>query len=133
MSAPYPKPVPTLRLTAGPLKTRNKRIDTRDHQRCARCAIIIWSGGSRHHRKFKSRGGGDEVSNGVLMCGSGTTGCHGWAHSNPVSARQAGFAVGASEDPRLVPIKHALHGLVWLDDLGGFSATPPTIPLENAA
>ena len=129
----YPKPVAPLRLTGLALIERNEKITARDRQRCARCGVIIWSGGSRHHRKFKSRRGGDEVSNGILLCGSGTTGCHGWAHSNPRSARMAGFAVESNEDPRLVPVAHAVYGTVWLDDDGGVSATPPTPPAAMKA
>src|SRR5690348_15468566 len=35
-----------------------------------------------HHRKFRSRGGGHEVSNLLHLCGWGnTSGCHGKAHS----------------------------------------------------
>ena len=128
MSRPIPKPEPPLRLTGKALSHRNALIDRREQQRCARCGVVIWAGGSRHHRKFKSRRGGDEVSNGVLLCGSGTTGCHGWAHHNPIAAREAGFAVGQSEDPRLVPVKHAVHGLVWLRDDGTVSTTPPRSP-----
>jgi hypothetical protein len=127
VTGPKPKPTPPLRLTGKALEDRNRCIDKREQQRCARCGVVIWSGGSRHHRKFKSRRGGDEVSNGMLLCGSGTTGCHGWAHANPISARMVGFAVNADEDPRLVAVKHALHGLVWLDDEGGVSSTPPEL------
>ena len=134
MTGPKPKPQAPLRLAGRALAERNDRIDRRDRQRCARCGVIIWSGGSRHHRKFKSRRGGDEVSNGLLLCGSGTTGCHGWAHSNPRSARMTGFAVESHEDPRLVPVKHGIYGVVWLDDFGGVSSTPPKLPpLEAAA
>lgn len=123
-----PKPTLPLRLSGRALEVRNERIDRRERQRCARCGVVIWHGGSRHHRKFRSRRGGDEVSNGLLLCGSGTTGCHGWVHSNPISARQKGFAVNSTEDPRLVPVEHAVYGLVWLDDLGGVSSTPPELP-----
>ena len=128
MSPAAPKPAPPLRLEGRDLLERNEKINKRDRQRCARCGRVIWSGGSRHHRKFKSRRGGDEVSNGILLCGSGTTGCHGWCHANPRSARMKGFALESWENPRLVPVEHALYGLVWLDDDGGYSATPPELP-----
>lgn len=128
MPPAHPKPDPPIRLAGAALLERNDKITTRDLQRCARCGVIIWSGGSRHHRKFKSRRGGDEVSNGLLLCGSGTTGCHGWAHANPREARMGGFAVESGEDPRLVPVEHAVYGTVWLDDDGGVSTTPPCPP-----
>ena len=116
MSAP--KPVAPLRLKGKALMDRNSKIDTRDCRRCARCGCAIWSNGSRHHRKFRSRRGGDEVSNGVLLCGSGTTGCHGWVHDNPAAARAEGFAVESHEEPRMVPVQHALFGRVWMADDG---------------
>lgn len=119
------KPLPPLRLSGQPLARRNQLIDDREQQKCARCGVIIWAGASRHHRKFRSRRGGDEVSNGLLMCGSGTTGCHGWAHMNPIAARELGFAVLSHEDPTQVPVKHAIHGWVYLDDLGGVHPRPP--------
>jgi len=124
----HPKPAPRLQLTGLALRRRNKAIDKREQQRCAKCGVIIWSGGSRHHRKFKSRGGGDEVSNGILLCGSGTTGCHGWVHFNPVSAAMLGLVVGSEQDARLIPVQHAIYGVVWLDDEGGVSSTPPRPP-----
>lgn len=35
-----------------------------------------------HHRKFRARGGGHQVSNLLHLCGSGNAaGCHGLAHS----------------------------------------------------
>jgi hypothetical protein len=120
---------PPLRLTGRPLEVRNGMIDARDQQKCVRCGVTIWVGASRHHRKFRSRRGGDEVSNAVLLCGSGTTGCHGWVHANPISARMVGLALESWEDPHLVPIRHAIHGLVWLDDRGKVSSTPP--PLDR--
>ena len=125
----HPKPAPPLRLTGDALTARNKKIDARERQRCARCGVVIWSGGSRHHRKFKSRRGGDEVSNAVLLCGSGTTGCHGWCHANPTSARMVGLALKETDNPRLVPISaHAVYGCdVWLDDAGNASTTPPRL------
>lgn len=100
-------------------------VDERERQKCARCGRIIWVGGSRHHRKFRSRGGSDEVANLVLMCGSGTTGCHGWVHANPRAAREVGFALESWEGPDAVPIVHALYGRVWLDVDGGVTGVAP--------
>lgn len=114
-----------IRLSGAKLTERNERIDQREQRKCARCGMAIWNNASRHHRKFRSRRGGDEVSNGLLLCGSGTTDCHGWVHAHPVQARVSGFAVHTWENPRLVPVQHIMHGLVYLDDEGGFSTTPP--------
>jgi len=41
-----------------------------------------------HHRRYKSRGGGHEVSNLIHLCGSGNhTGCHGTAHTGEGETR----------------------------------------------
>lgn len=125
MTPAAPKPQPAVRFAGAALLERNGKIDSRDQQRCARCGEFITNNGSRHHRKFKSRGGGDEVSNGILLCGSGTTGCHGWVHANPGAAARVGFAVWKHESPRLVPVMHAIHGRVYLDDEGGYSTRKP--------
>jgi hypothetical protein len=119
----FPKPVLPLRLSGRALALRNERIDRRDRERCAWCGVPIF-GGSRHHRKFRSRRGGDEVSNGVLLCGSGTTGCHGWVHLYPSVARVEGFAVESWETPAEVPVRHFIYGWVLLDDEGGVTPVP---------
>lgn len=126
---------PAIGLSGAALRERNEKIDRREGQSCARCGRGIWENGSRHHRKFKSRGGGDEVSNGVLLCGSGTTGCHGWAHRYPREARAAGFAVNSWEDPALVPVLLYMAGKrpVYLDDDGGWSSEPPVAPEPERA
>lgn len=109
------------------LSERNRLIDGREMQACARCGVEIWNNGSRHHRKLRSRGGGDEVSNGVLLCGSGTTGCHGWAHSRVAEATRLGFIVPGYAYPAAWPILHALYGWVLLNDEGTAAPTaPPT-------
>lgn len=116
----------SLRLSGRMLAERNRLIDYREMQACARCGVEIWNYGSRHHRKLRSRGGGDEVSNGVLLCGSGTTGCHGWAHANPEAATLLGFIVPSTADPACVPILHALYGWVLINDEGtAESCAPP--------
>lgn len=54
-------------------------------QRCARCGqrAANW-----HHRLPRSRGGPDDPINLVALCGSGTTGCHGWVEHHPEQARR---------------------------------------------
>lgn len=96
-------------------------------QRCARCGVVIWSNGSRHHRKLRSRGGADAADNLILACGSGTTGCHGWMHANPAEATLLGFIVPSWADPATVPIRHALYGWVLLLPDGTAEGVDPTI------
>lgn len=61
------------------------------------------SPGSRHHRQGR-RLGDHGAANLVLLCGSGTTGCHGWAHANPRAARELGLIVSAYADAVATPI-----------------------------
>lgn len=52
-----------------------------------------------HHRKFRGRGGRDEVVNLIALCGLGNmSGCHGIAHSG-TRGTELGWAVSASADP----------------------------------
>jgi hypothetical protein len=48
-----------------------------------------------HHRRLRSQGGRDTPENRALLCGSGTTGCHGWVHAHPKLAMASGWIVSA--------------------------------------
>lgn len=68
-------------------------VDQRDARSCVRCGVSLEVvSGSRHHRQ-RRRDGGHSVENLVLLCGSGTTGCHGWVHANPTRAIAVGLIV----------------------------------------
>ena len=41
--------------------------------------------------------------NGLPLCGSGNTGCHGWTESNPEWAELLGWRVPSGTDPEPVP------------------------------
>lgn len=58
------------------------------------------------HRKARGMGGTRSVSvghpaNGLPMCGSGTTGCHGWTEANPAHALALGWRLDQAADPTL--------------------------------
>jgi hypothetical protein len=57
-----------------------------------------------HHRKLRSRGGKDSVTNLVAIC----HGCHNLSttsiHLNPKRATETGWMVSAWGDPDLIPI-----------------------------
>lgn len=55
----------------------------------------------------------------VVLCGSGTTGCHGWVESHRAEAYDAGLLVRRGlRTPAEVPLDW--HGeTVWLDIAGG--------------
>lgn len=75
---------------------------------------------SLHHRKRRSQGGDNRKSNLVSLCGHGTSGCHGFVHSEIARARQAGFLLRSTENPAEVPVEHYA-GTRLLDDEGGFT------------
>lgn len=86
-------------------------VDTRDKQRCVRCGVWIQNNGSRHHR-MRRAAGGHVIANIILLCGSGTTGCHGWVHANPAEARADGLIVRSTVlDITRVPLKIVDHDL----------------------
>lgn len=102
-------------------------VDRRDEYACVRCGRSLEvTSGSRHHRRRRAVGG-HRVSNLVLLCGSGTTSCHGFVHANPAEAQASGWIVRANgrptPDPAAFPVKKWTgpeFGLQWcrLDDDG---------------
>ena len=93
---------------SNPTKATCNAVDTRDKHSCVKCGVSLHStAGSRHHRKLRSQGGKHDVENLILLCGSGTTGCHGWVHANPKEAYAGGFIVRSSKLPVSVPVLYA--------------------------
>ena len=76
-----------------------------------------------HHRQAKGQRGPWAPSNGLHVCGSGTTGCHG-ALTNTNGRRAEyeakGWIVRSWQNPAEVPVLLAHRGHVLLDDAGGF-------------
>lgn len=71
------------------------------------------------HRKNRSQAGEWSVVNGLDVCGSGTTGCHGWIHANPTKSYERGWMVHSWDDPANVPVRIGCH-LVFLTPTGGY-------------
>lgn len=94
-------------------------------ERCGRNLVGTRLPYSRHHRQ-RRRDGGDRLSNLLLLCGTGTTGCHGWITEHPDPAQAAGWIVPAlgDEDPAAVPVRLADGWLYLLDDAGGRRLIP---------
>lgn len=94
--------------------------------RCARCGRAGAFGAlplNTHHRRPRGMGGtkrGDAngLANLLTLCGSGTTGCHGWVESHRAEARAAGLLVSLHADPQDVPVQ-TWRGLLLLDNAGG--------------
>lgn len=89
----------------GPSPTVRRLVVERDGG-CLRC------GGEAtniHHRRPRGMGGTRDPavnapSNLVALCGSGTTGCHGWIESHRAQALADGWLVSRWGDPAKVPI-----------------------------
>ena len=75
-------------------------VKERDQDVCVRCG---GPGNNWDHRKNRSQGGRWSASNGQILCGSGTTGCHGFVTQNPDYAYFEGFAVPSHAHPELWP------------------------------
>ncbi len=74
-----------------------------------------------HHRQARGMGGTrkvDRASNLVMLCGSGTTGCHGWVESHRTQSLADGWLVRQTADPALIPVLR-WGVLVYLEDDGG--------------
>lgn len=54
----------------------------------------------------------------ILLCGSGTEGCHGWVESNRAESYTLGLLVYRNDDPAEVQVE-LRYGDVFLDDEGG--------------
>ncbi|MGF3055641.1 HNH endonuclease [Microbacterium sp. YY-01] len=108
------------------------RIVARDRGACVRCGLLVahlprgvaWS---VHHRRARGAGGTSVVwvnaaSNGVVLCGSGTTGCHGWVESHQREAMTAGWVVSMNGRLRAdeVVVRHRVLGVGYLTDDGGW-------------
>lgn len=107
-----------------------ERIVERDQSCCVRCGASV-AGKERgfawsiHHRRPRGMGGSRNPAvsgpaNGLTLCGSGTTGCHGWAEAHRTEAISAGLIVAQHGDPELVPVLNWLHGAAFLSASSGW-------------
>lgn len=90
---------------------------------------VVWS---VQHRKPAGMGGTNEElfnspANLALLCGSGTTGCHGEVESHRTQAREDGWLVWQSWDPAQAPMRVFGRGLVLLTDDWGYAPAGVTL------
>lgn len=114
----------------GPTPTARELVLERDQYRCASCGKGIFGGlWSIQHRRARGSGGTsdparDLPANLLLLCGSATSpyGCHHWCEQREQEATDLGYVVSLNsvDDPRDIPVHHALHGLIYLADDGGW-------------
>lgn len=112
-----------------PPQSADELVHEREQYRCAKCGVNIFSVPDRsvHHRRNRGSGGSSDPainlpSNLLLVCGSGTTLCHGWIGRHPEMARLRGFTVSTNSknDPAEMKVEHAIHGWVYLTNDGGW-------------
>lgn len=108
----------------------------RDDGQCFKCGVLVfadrWPGYSSHHRRLRSGQGSDTFENRITLCGSGTTGCHGWVHHHRAEADANGWIVSRyGPDPADVPVLHWRRGKVHLT-VDGRVLTPAEYAEEAA-
>lgn len=101
----------------------------RDRYRCVICGqTVVNRPGSLHHRRPRGSGGSkasdtNSPVNLIVLCGTGTSGCHQRVESNRTAAFDAGWLVHAWEQPALVPVVHG-GSVVYLRPNGSTSYEP---------
>lgn len=90
--------------------------------------VCLGRGMNFQHRKNRSQGGLWLPSNGLDVCGSGTTGCHGYITEHPAEATEKGWTVQSWAEPAEVPVLihtiHYGHDYVLLDDDACYALAP---------
>lgn len=81
----------------GPTPAQKAAVWDRDGNRCQWCGRRDVS--QIHHRLPRGRGGDNRLSNLIVLCGSGTTGCHGRVEHNRALAYDHGLLVKTGVDP----------------------------------
>lgn len=111
---------------------QRQAIYQREDQACGWCGK--WAqGGSIQHRVARGMGGTRRkvtLADGVLLCGSGTTGCHGLVESEPAKAETYGYRLRQGCEAHRMPIFIHLMGWVYLTVDGGYA---PARPPQDAA
>lgn len=95
-----------------------EQIYARAGGRCERCGTSLdHSGMDAHHRKLRSRRGGDELSNLVALCPKD----HRWVHAHPTAAFLEGWMISSRTLPATIPITLPSGRTVWLDNAGTYT------------
>lgn len=103
-------------------KTARRLVRERSGGVCESCGAARAT--NFQHRKGRGQGGPWSAANGFDVCGSGTTGCHGYMHAHPAESYERGWSVRSHDDPAAVPVQTA-RGWFLLDDDGGLTAAEP--------
>lgn len=126
-SASIPRDRPGLAAAkpTGPSREVRDLVVQRDRGRCAWCSTYADgpAGYSLQHRLPRGAGGTNvdavnSPANLIVMCGSGTTGCHGLAEHHPGWARLCGYKIprGADTEPARIPVWRCGRWVLLADD-----------------
>lgn len=128
----------------GPSQEVRELVIARSYGCCESCGTQLRSAGrwvgehSFHHRRPRGMGGTNRpetngAANLLLLCGSGTTGCHGALEANRAVAYERGHLLRQTQEPAEVPVWvfvpvagiHGALGLALLDDDGSLEWVNP--------
>lgn len=106
----------------GPSKVTKDGLLARSGGFCEVGGCSLADGFSRHHRRPRGAGGSRRadtnlLTNLLLVCGSGVTGCHGFIESNRTWAYAHGYLVRQDHDPETTPVVYR-GSLVFLNTDG---------------
>lgn len=94
---------------------------TRCGNRCEKCGKALPDSWALHHRKLRSRGGEDEISNLVALHHE----CHNLAtdsvHFNPSKSEESGLMVGSWQNPKEQPLTLPSGSIVILNNEGTYT------------
>lgn len=115
----------------GPAVGIRALVAARAHGACELCRTQLWTphhgwsaAHSVHHRRPRGMGGTSRTdtnspANLLLVCGTGTTGCHGWIESHRDESFRFGYLLRQYEDPAQVVVE-LHHGRVHLEHDGTY-------------
>lgn len=91
---------------SGPSAAVRRKVWTRSGRCCERCGIgcttFFRTIGEIHHRRNRSQGMDNSLSNLVLLCHL----CHVWVGSDPTAAHDTGFHLEHREQPQAARMKY---------------------------
>ena len=111
----------------GPTLAVRRQVIARDLSKCQYCGrhVRVENGWySLQHRRARGMGGTrSEVANLpanlLLVCGTGTTECHGLIEAQPIQAAARGFRIAAGADPTKIPYMDEQGAEWYLTNDGG--------------
>lgn len=115
----------------GPTEQTREAVITRAAYHCELCNRPISGPASVHHRRPRRMGGTrradtNSPANLLLLCGSGTTGCHGWVELHRREGLDAGVILYDRDNPTEHPFMDRLGNWWTLTDEGTKQLTNPS-------